>query len=656
MIKLHGSELAEEHAAATRLRQIIQDFWPDIETDNRQSVDIIASVKTYGNKVNDVDIVVLGSVNKWHEINNGSIERYNIRNFCMAVEVKAHTGGRVRFIGNEVEVFYDTDRRWHAASEQSDKQGIALRNYLSKEGCRDLFTTNLIWLENYPHRDLPSVQHNIVGKNGGWGAFLDYLCNSRLGRPQRDGTTIVSATSRDSATAQALQIFTRVIETSPLDRKRMERASRTFVTDEPQQYIQRLGEQLLIFRGRGGTGKTSRLIQLAHHMYINHKSRVLFLTYNRALVADIRRLFGLMNISSNIGDKAISVNTVHSYIRELLIAFSIMPSDATDFLEKDNYSLYKRKLLDFIGGARREELEGLLGRSSSVLTWDFTLVDEAQDWPADERDILYAVQGFKNIILADGVDQLVRSNTRTDWQEPLSSIERRENTKTQPLRKSLRLKAQLCTFVNELANELGVEWKLEPLDEVYGGKVVIVEGSWEAYSADRKTHDDLIAQNKKFGNFNVDTLFCIPPKLRGYSSNEGAYAMPANVFQRWGYKTWDGVAGDVRDSCPTSLDQIRIVQYDSCRGLEGWMVVNFEIDAFYDHKIKYYNPTQQESSDLYFNLELAAKNHALQWLLIPLTRAIDTLVIQVKDKTHPVSQALFQVANRNKDIVEWRRI
>ena len=652
MIKLHGSDLAKEYASASLLCRLIRDFWPDVETDNKQSIDVIASVKTYGNKVTDVDVVVLGNVNKWHEISNGGkIERYNVRNFCVAVESKSHPHGRVKFRGNEVEVYYEKDHKWHPASQQSEDEKTALFNYLRKENCPSLFITNVIWLKEFPNRDLPAVHHNIIGKSGGWGAFLDYLCKSRIAKHQPDGTYIVRAASSDNATAQALQVFTRSIESSPLDRKRVEKACETFVTAEPQQYIQRLGEQLLVFRGRGGTGKTSRLIQLAHHLYLNQDARVLFLTYNRALVADIRRLLGLMNISSNIGDKAIFVDTIHGYVRDLLVAFSIMPADAKDFLKDENYVRYKSKLLDFIGDASREDLQGLLGRSSNVLTWNFTLVDEAQDWPADERDILYTVQGFKNIVLADGVDQLIRNNTRTDWQEPLSSLERKENTKTQPLWKSLRLKAQLCSFVNELASELDVDWKLEPTDQVYGGKVIIIQGSWAQYSADRSVHDSLLAQNKKFGNRNVDTLFCVPPNLCD-TSNSPAYSFPANVFERWGYKTWDGVAEGVKDSCPTSLDQLRIVQYDSCRGLEGWIVVNFEFDVFYNHKLKYYKPTQQEIDDLYFDKEVAAKKYAMQWLLIPLTRAIDTLVIQIKDEHHPVSQALLRVANRNQDLVE----
>jgi hypothetical protein len=49
-----------------------------------------------------------------------------------------------------------------------------------------------------------------------------------------------------------------------------------------------------------------------------------------------------------------------------------------------------------------------------------------------------------------------------------------------------------------------------------------------------------------------------------------------------GGKVWDGTARDVREVYPTDREELRFVQYDSCRGLEGWSVVNYDLDQLWD--------------------------------------------------------------------------
>jgi hypothetical protein len=41
------------------------------------------------------------------------------------------------------------------------------------------------------------------------------------------------------------------------------------------------------------------------------------------------------------------------------------------------------------------------------------------------------------------------------------------------------------------------------------------------------------------------------------------------------------------------------------------------------------------------------------WSLIPLTRAIDTLIITIKDKNSKVGKALRKVYEQNPDYVQW---
>ncbi|HAZ27663.1 TPA: RNA helicase, partial [Candidatus Acetothermia bacterium] len=79
-----------------------------------------------------------------------------------------------------------------------------------------------------------------------------------------------------------------------------------------------LGSQLLLFRGRGGAGKTVNLLRVAHHLYQEKRARVLILTYNKALVADIARLFAIMGIRDGLETQRISIQQIQSYVSDLL--------------------------------------------------------------------------------------------------------------------------------------------------------------------------------------------------------------------------------------------------------------------------------------------------------------------------------------------------
>ena len=35
----------------------------------------------------------------------------------------------------------------------------------------------------------------------------------------------------------------------------------------------------------------------------------------------------------------------------------------------------------------------------SIIDWDYVLIDEGQDWPGDERDLLYSIFGAERVIV-----------------------------------------------------------------------------------------------------------------------------------------------------------------------------------------------------------------------------------------------------------------
>ena len=120
-----------------------------------------------------------------------------------------------------------------------------------------------------------------------------------------------------------------------------------------------------------------------------------------------------------------------------------------------------------------------------------------------------------------------------------------------------------------------------------------------------------------------------------------------------GGKVWDGTARDVREHYPTDRQELRFVQYDSCRGLEGWTTVNYDLDQLWDYKVRQWLSEDHVHDPLIESREEAAERHAARWTMIPLTRAIDTLVINLSHTEGTLRTVLRRVAERRPDFVEW---
>ena len=211
------------------------------------------------------------------------------------------------------------------------------------------------------------------------------------------------------------------------------------------------------------------------------------------------------------------------------------------------------------------------------------------------------------------------------------------------------MKAGLTRFVSTFAEQMGLpqsEWRAN--DDVPGGRVIILEGV--NVLSDRHFFEELAAKNGEAGNQPLDMLYCVPPNMVIHTSEDEAISQPAEWFQSWGWPVWDGTSSTVRDTYPTQLEQRRIVQYDSCRGLEGWTVVNFALDLFYEYKLR---QMAVETSGIVYD-EVLARNRAVRWLMIPLTRAMDTLVVHLHQSDSPVRDALQATVQYHADFVEWR--
>lgn len=638
MLVIHGTkDGSAEYAAAENLANSASRSMPDIETEKHLALHIFPSIQCFGQRFQDIDLLVIfGDYRQGDKANN-------VHSFCASIEVKAHSGDAVRFEGAKCIVKYNGQD--HDVTNQSEQQKYSVRDYIRKNhrGKNSPYINNLIWLTSVSKNQLPKVQNNILGMDSEWADFCAVL--SRLSG-NRDKT--LTAFSSNSYLETICDIFSRKLMPSKIDRKRLEAITKSVLDRTQQQYAEKLGQQLLIYRGRGGTGKTIRLIRTAYQAYDEMGLRVVLLTYNRALVADLRRLLALLGAKDAVGTGSIAINTIQSFTHEWLLQLDIISNTQSDFLTQ--YDKHMNTALDYIrsGAVSNADIKNVKTKSSKTLAWDLILIDESQDWPATERDLIYQLYGYEKVIIADGVDQFVRGVDRVDWREDID----RSKSQVVSLRKSLRLKSSLCQTIGFFAEQIGYEnWNLQPLPEAHGGKVIIVIGDAMAEGFHRK----LSATAKDEGNEPFDMLYCVPPSWVQRNQNGEITSVVAAQYKKWGLETWDAVDPELRGEYPLSLNQYRIVQYESCRGLEGWVVVNFGLDEFFEYKRLNAVISEAQKNDIFYDEEEAAIDYAKKWLMIPLTRAIDTLVLHVTEEDSYVGGMLLDLAENHPESVQLYR-
>lgn len=657
MIRLLGSMEGSEGEAARTLRELILESWPWVENDSGTEIHIIAGVKCHGQPVRDLDLVLLGHFSArasytpflpFFDTWDNTLKKPNtvhLQSLCLVIEVKDSGSENVRFVGTQVEVQYG--HTWKSVTEQSHKQVFALKNYLQHQRVASPHITNLIWLRNVENADLPKRPHNILGGNATWDLFVNVIGQQSPPR-FRDGQWLLEARfpNQPDTFQEVCDLLTRTIQPTHLDRIKMDRICRAAVNKD---WLNFLGSKHLIFQGRGGTGKTVILLRLAWKAYEERSARVLILTYNKALVADLRRLFTLMNLPDSMGDNTIQIQTIHAFLYSALRNLGFDYEEAP-FLK--NYEEYKDRTLSYIkeGAVTPTDIEGLVS-GSSEFNWDYIFIDEAQDWPENEREILRHLYPTRKFAIADGLDQLIRREMPCDWRAGLTAQE----VHTVKLKSCLRMKAALARFVTQFAAALGLgHWNILPNTDAPGGRVIIIDGD---YFNNREFHEQLIRYNEADGNYPVDMLGCVPPSfvIRDIAG-EVIGSVPANILAAWDQEVWDGVSDDIRTSYPTSVKQLRIVQYDSCRGLEGWVVINFGLDAFYEYKKSLWQPPATDEPGVFADDPALAHLFAARWIMIPMTRAIDTLVIQVGSTPSPVRDALTKATEACSDFVVWTKV
>lgn len=660
MITVFGLSDTEESGAAKALESAIALAWPWIVDSETSSIALIPNVQCYGQQTRDVDLVVLADIAETDlpmavfrpgfssSSSAGlpsSATTVCVRSLCLVIEVKDNPEQNVRFDGGRVSVFYSSGKKWHDASRQSENQKYSLKRYIEHHNVAAPWVTNLIWLRNIERSALPNTINNLLPAAVTWTGLLNAVIVNY--HPRKEGNVFIIDHEPSSDQAWSVRACEKILarrqEPTALDRRRLEAVCKGSLD---QRLLEVVGNRMVLLSGRGGTGKTIILLRLAYK-YSLVGSRSILLTYNLALKSDIERLLVLTGIRDDIAEGTVQIYTVQSFILKLLKLVGIVDTKVPeDFLQ--DYEGYLGQALDYLnsGAMTRDDISALIAARPEEFDWDLVLLDEAQDWPDRERDFVRAIYPSRKFVVADGRDQLVRQNRNCDWKMGL----RKDAYELVQCARSFRLKRNLAHFANRMAAGLGLlHWELDENNDIPGGRVIIVEGD---YFANPGLHGELVEACSLLGNKPIDMLACVPS--REPSDDRDICADKADKFQTVGQPLWNGTDAQVRRLPPSDLSQLRLVHYESCRGLEGWTTINFGFDRFYDHKLALAEKLGPINTEGISDPALWASRFAATWAMIPLTRAIDTIVIEVSKNDSKIKAALKRIHDGGSvDFISW---
>lgn len=204
----------------------------------------------------------------------------------------------------------------------------------------------------------------------------------------------------------------------------------------------------------------------------------------------------------------------------------------------------------------------------------------------------------------------------------------------------------LATFANSFAQRLGFnDWKVEANEQALGGKVFICYGNQR--ESLRELLPKIYADNTQQGNCPLDLLHCINNNLYHEHPYNNTYL---NELKELGFDLWDGI--ESQDNLQIMKDNLaRLVTLDQCRGLEGWAVVAVGLDKFFERKLA---QAQTIIQDVNY-AQQAYKRFAANFLMIVLTRAMDTIVLQIDDENSTLGLITQKLAEDFRDFVEIKR-
>ena len=300
-------------------------------------------------------------------------------------------------------------------------------------------------------------------------------------------------------------------------------------------------------------------------------------------------------------------------------------------------------------------------------------VDEGQDCHILEKKIIYSLFGIENIVVSTGgEEQLIRHHEVRDWSRDQDSkpINHKLINKRN---KSFRLKKNLATLCNYIAKHYNINLNLEHQESEDDGSVIIdlrkddsqskvaefegfitkgkISGCKE-YESLMILREPILSKNKKgqdnpgivknrmkvtqYGNIEEDNIF-----------KRTKWNLKEKLENQLGLMFWDKIEDDV-SKITAGYSLTRILNYESCRGLEAWTVSCFNIDDFFERKMNEDNAEKfLVQQDAFETNEDRKRRYAATWVLMAITRAIDTLHLNINDANSEFGKLIAEYCNNH---------
>ncbi len=649
-----------EASAAQQIKERFEQEFSNYPT-ARGTLYILRSVSIFGYKIRDIDLILIGNFEGFHynrkvlTKNYDEISGLHIDSFICNIELKdmdavTDRGKKTLWKEGTAYIYKYKNSGEKNITDQAFDQMNEFRQYLKDNLSLnpEPFMCDLIWFRALSRRQLADVRgkekDNALADAFDFKEFLEKLLLRMNVRKVNDEYRLDGFYGNDRQVKSLTDLLCTKREIGGLTRKKFELVSQGAINMD--ELAKGVGDRLTILSGRAGTGKTIQLLQLAFHLANpSNGKRCLLLTYNNALVCDIKRLIDFSSIPLDMDGRTVSIQTVDSFLIQLMVMFEIVGKRDLKPVSRDYKQRFEAALSRFydslLNTLDEEDIEALKDLAECRIDWDYVLIDEGQDWPDLHKKVLFKLYGPRRIVVADGVDQFMMTSSRQEWTD---GLKKDLYAKRNEMKVNLRQKSSLVEFLNAFSSELNLGWSISR--NIVSGGQVEVYAKYDSY-----LHKDLVEHCRISGCESYDILILVPPCMVETDQNGESHYKKAESYKRAGIKFFDGTNDANRHRYPDK-DQARLFQYDSCRGLEAWVTVCYQLDELFKYKMATTDENEIRNRYQGFDIEQGIKKYVYTWILMPLTRPVDKLVITLKDPQSEIGVVLKNLSERF-EFIKW---
>lgn len=598
-------EPTTEYLAAKTLKELLARDLRNIEGE----IWLIPSVDIHpATGRHDIDLIMIGHLDNFHT-DIASYREIEVKSFFTTIEIKSHSADGICKEGTHLLVRYPNGTE--DVTRQSNDQKESIRRFLSgplaQIGTRVPFITNIIWLTGITQDDFNNSVNlpnsNILASD----SSVDDIFQA-IGRQSKlRDYGFVSAFAKD-VTQDDIKHISDIFyaKRNGADSMTLRRINLLQEKNNILNNLESNNSKIIILSGHAGTGKTIMLLREAYDL-TNKGYKCLFITYNTALIADLKHTLQFIKPTPTF-----ELQSMHSLMIGLLGKAGLWNKSkdiSKDFSQAVSARLRSKREFD-------------------QLSYDYIFIDEAQDWKQEEAELLLRHCKNAHIVIADGIDQFMYAQDHTNW-----------GSQTLPkLNICLRQRSNLVYFVKTFASKLGIYWDVEASRNLPGGKVIIT------HKYDRGLHEQLYTDTLSHGCTAYDIMILAPKSL----TTSGHFDL-ADAYRHAGINIYDGIDKEQRHKIygkeNYDNNECRIYTYESCRGLESWVTICLRFDQLFSEEHPH------DYRDIPYS---AARQYMLGlWTMMPLTRAIDTLVLVTKEWSY-IDGILKEIADINSDYIIYK--